>query len=115
MIITGRYGHPARRALGGNMPVTLLVQLWAVPGNEHLLVDYEDQVLRRLPAHAARVVQRVRTRDAPDGPLEAHILEFPSDGALDAYMADPERVAMSELRDRAIARTEVLRVDVVGP
>ena len=97
------------------MPVTLLVQLWAAPGNEHLLVDYEDQVLRRLAAHGARVVQRVRTRDAPNGPFEAHILEFPSDAALDAYMADPERVGLSKLRDRAIARTDVLRVDVVGP
>ena len=97
------------------MPVTLLVQLWSAPGNEHLLVDYEDQVLRRLGVHGARVVQRVRTKDAPDGPLEAHILEFPSDAALDAYMADPERARLSELRDRAIARTDVLRVDVVGP
>jgi uncharacterized protein (DUF1330 family) len=96
------------------MPVTLFVQLWAVPGNEHLLVEYEDQVLERLPAHGARVLQRVRATDAPNGPFEAHILEFPSEGALDGYMADPERVALSELRDRAIARTEVLRVDVVA-
>jgi uncharacterized protein (DUF1330 family) len=97
------------------MPVTLLVQLWSAPGNEHLLIDYEDQVLRRLAAHGARVVQRVRTKDAPDGPFEAHILEFPSDAALDAYMTDPERARLAELRDRAIARTDVLRVDVVGP
>ena len=55
------------------------------------------------------------TKDAPNGPFEAHILEFPSDAALDAYMADPERARLSELRDRAIARTDVLRVDVVGP
>jgi hypothetical protein len=30
-------------------------------------------------------------------------------------MADPERARLSDLRDRAIARTDVLRVDVVGP
>lgn len=96
------------------MPVMLLVQLWAVPGNEHLLVDYEDQVLLRLAAHGARLLQRVRSKDAPNGPFEAHILEFPSEVALEQYMADPERVALSELRDRAIARTEVLRVDSVG-
>jgi uncharacterized protein (DUF1330 family) len=115
MIMTERYGHPARRAPGGNMPVTLLVQLWSAPGSEHLLIDYEDQVLRRLAAHGARVVQRVRTKDAPNGPFEAQILEFPSDAALDAYMTDPERARLSDLRDRAIARTDVLRVDVVGP
>lgn len=96
------------------MPVTLLVQLWAVPGNEFLLVEYEDQVLRRLASHGARVLQRVRTIDAVDGPFETHVLEFPSEAALDDYMADPERVALSVLRERAIARTALVRVDVVG-
>jgi uncharacterized protein (DUF1330 family) len=95
------------------MPVTLLVQLWAVPGNERLLVEYEDQVLLRLPAHGARIVQRLRSTDEADGPLETHILEFPSEVALDQYMADPERAALSELRARAVARTEVRRVEVV--
>jgi uncharacterized protein (DUF1330 family) len=98
-----------------NMTVTLLVQLWAVPGHQELLVEYEDQVLRRLVPHGARLVQRVRAIDAPDGPFETHILEFPSEAALDQYMTDPERVSLSDLRDRAIARTEVLRVDVVRP
>ena len=96
------------------MPVTLLVQLWAVPGHEHLLVEYEDQVLPRLAPHGARILQRVRAADANHGPLEAHILEFPSEGALDAYMADPERLALADLRDRAIARTELVRVEVVA-
>jgi uncharacterized protein (DUF1330 family) len=96
------------------MPVTLLVQLWADPGHEHLLVEYEDQVLRRLAPHGARILQRVRATDANDGPLETHILEFPSEGALDAYMADPERLALADLRERAIARTELVRVEVVA-
>jgi uncharacterized protein (DUF1330 family) len=96
------------------MPVTLLVQLWAVPGHEQLLVDYEDQVLRRLGPHGARILQRVRISDANDGPFEAHILEFPSEVALDAYMADPERLVLSDLRKRAIARTELVRVEIVS-
>lgn len=95
------------------MALTLLVQLWAVAGGEQLLVDYEDQVLRLLPGHGARVLQRVRSQEPSDGPFEAHLLEFPSEAALDQYMADPSRLALSELRDRAIARTELLRVDVV--
>jgi uncharacterized protein (DUF1330 family) len=93
--------------------VTLLVQLWAVPGNEHTLVEYEDQVLRRLDAHGARLLQRVRTTDVHAGPYETHIIQFPSEAALDAYMADPARLALSVLRDAAIARTELMRVDVV--
>ena len=96
------------------MPVTLLVQLWAVPGREQLLVEYEDLVLPRLAPHGARILQRVRATDTTDGPFETHLLEFPSEGALDEYMADPERIALSELRERAIARTALVRVDVVG-
>ena len=96
------------------MAVTLLVQLWAVPGQEQLLVEYENQVLPRLAPHGAKILQRVRAIDATDGPLEAHLLEFPSEDALDAYMADPERVALADLRERAIARTELVRVEVVG-
>jgi uncharacterized protein (DUF1330 family) len=96
------------------MPVTLLVQLWAVPGNEVLLVEYEDRVLRRLAPHGARILQRVRAIDAVDGPFETHVLEFPSEAALDDYLADPERVALSELRERAIARTALVRVEAVG-
>jgi uncharacterized protein (DUF1330 family) len=95
--------------------LTLLVQLWAVADAENLLVEYEDQVLRLLPAHGARVLQRVRSREESDGPFEVHVLEFPSESALDQYMADPARLARSDLRDRAIARTELLRVDSVPP
>jgi len=96
------------------MPITLLVQLWAVPGNELLLVEYEDQVLRLLAPHGARIRQRVRAIDADDAPFETHLLEFPTEAALDDYMADPERVALSEFRERAIARTALVRVEVVG-
>ena len=96
------------------MAVTLLVQLWAVPGHEQLLVEYENQVLPRLAPHGAKILQRVRAVDANEGPFEAHVLEFPSEDALDAYMADPERVALADLRDHAIARTELVRVEVVA-
>ena len=91
----------------------LLVQLYAVPGNESLLIEYEDQVLRLLPRHAARLIQRLRSIDPRHGPLETHIIAFESEGALEHYMADPERLALSGLRDRAIARTEVTRVQTV--
>lgn len=108
-------------ATSGAAPLTLLVQLWAKPGCEHLLVEYEDQVLGRLGAYGARIRQRVRAIDADPGsaaereagPCETHVLEFPSETALAEYMADPERLALSDLRDRAIARTELLRVNVV--
>ena len=96
-------------------PATLLlcVLLWARDGEEQTLVDYEDRVLALLPDHGARVKQRVRSDGGVGAPLEVHVLEFPSQAALDAYMADERRVALSALRERGIARTQVLRVDAV--
>jgi uncharacterized protein (DUF1330 family) len=96
-------------------PVTLCVTLTAKPGNAALLVEYEDQVLDLLPAHGARLVQRVRALDATSDPLEIQVVEFPSEEALEHYLQDPVRVALSDLRELAIARTELLRVTVVAP
>ena len=96
------------------MTVTLCVSLWAAPGNERLLVEYEDQVLALLPGHNGRVLQRVRTVDGDtDDPFEVHVLEFADQASFDAYMTDPRRVALADLRDRAIAQTQVLRVEAV--
>jgi uncharacterized protein (DUF1330 family) len=96
------------------MAVTLCVSLWAAPGNEGLLVAYEDQVLALLRAHNGRLLQRVRTVDGDaDDPFEVHVIEFADQASFDAYMTDPRRVALAELRDRALAPTQVLRVEVV--
>ena len=94
-------------------PVTLCVLLDAVPGRESELAEYEDGVLALLPDHGARLVQRVRAVDPTTAPLEVQLIEFPSDAALEAYLADPRRAALADQRERAVDRTEMLRVDVV--
>ena len=38
---------------------------------------------------------------------------MPDDDALAAYMADPARVALADVRDRVVARTEIVRVGAV--
>lgn len=96
------------------MGVTLCVLLWARAGNEAGLVEYENAVLELVPAHGGRVRERVRTDGADGAPLEVHLLEFPSEDALASYMQDPQRRAMAGARDRAIERTAVYRVDLVG-
>ena len=96
------------------MPVTLCVLLWARAGAEPGLIEYEDAVLQLVPAHGGRVRERVRTDGADGAPFEIHVLEFPSEDGLDAYMQDPQRLAMADSRDRAIERTAVYRVDLVG-
>lgn len=95
------------------MSLNLCVLLWANPGNEAALVKYEDRVLQLLGDHGARVLQRVRSDGVDGRPLEVHVLEFPSQAALDSYMGDARRTELAGERDAAIARTDVLRVDLV--
>ena len=94
-----------------SVPVVLCVLLWAAPGGEQALLEYEDQLLRRLPAHRARVLTRARAVEGQ--PDEVQLLEFPSEDALTAFLSDPIRVELAGLRERAVARTEVLRVKLV--
>lgn len=94
------------------MPVTLCVLLWANAGHADLLTDYESQVLALVPRHGGRVVSRVRNIAHDDTqPTEVQVIEMPDDDAVAAYMADPERTSRLDVRDRAIARTEIVRVE----
>jgi len=93
------------------MAVTICVMLWAAPGQEALLVDYEDQVLGRLGKYQARVLFRVRAVEGD--PTEVQVLKFPSEDALEAFQRDPDRVALANVRARAIDRTQITRVDIV--
>lgn len=92
-------------------PLTLCVLLWSHPGEEEALSVYEDTVLALLGEHGGRVSSRVRRKDAGDGPLEVQVIEFPGQAALDAYLSDPRRLASAELRERVVARTEIMDVE----
>jgi aminoglycoside 6'-N-acetyltransferase len=97
------------------MPVDLCVLLWALPGAEQLLVDYEDAVLALLTEHDGQLVQRVRRSEPGDGPDEVQLIRFGSETAYAGFMADPERLALAPQRELAVARTEVFPVAVLEP
>jgi len=59
------------------------------------------------------VIQRARSSGAGGYPLEIHLLEFPSPQALDDYTADGRRQALAAERDRVIAKTEIIEVELV--
>jgi uncharacterized protein (DUF1330 family) len=96
------------------MTVRLCVLLWANPGADDALIRYEDQVLELMADHGARVLQRVRSESLHGAPKEIQILEYPSRDALEAYMADERRVLLAGAREAAIARTEVIPVEIIG-
>jgi hypothetical protein len=89
--------------------LTLCVLLWAHPGQEEALGEYEDEVLALLPDHSARLLARVRSLE-PGHADEVQLYEFPGQAELDAYLADPRRTALSARRDAVIARTELFPV-----
>lgn len=95
------------------MSLTLCTLLWARPGAEDGLIAYEDHVLRLVPEHGGRVLQRARGDGTAGQPLEVQILEFPSAQALDAYMTDDRRQSLAGERDKAISKTEVIEVQLV--
>jgi uncharacterized protein (DUF1330 family) len=93
----------------------MCVLLWPHPGAGDALIAYEDQVLDLVPVHGGTVLQRARSSGADGQPLEIQLLEFPSTAALNEYMTDGRRLALADDRDRAVARTEVINVELVQP
>lgn len=97
------------------MSLTLCVLLWALPGAEDSLTAYEDTVLDLIPQHGGEVLQRARSSGADGQPLEIQFLQFPSARALEEYMTDERRTALAQERDRAVARTQIIDVELTGP
>jgi uncharacterized protein (DUF1330 family) len=95
------------------MSLTLCCLLWAHPGQETALAEYEDRVLAFLVDHGATLLSRVRSDGASGHPLEVQLFEFPSQASLDDYLSDPRRAALSGDRDAAIARTELMHVTLI--
>ncbi|NEW41448.1 hypothetical protein [Nocardia cyriacigeorgica] len=87
----------------------LCVLLWAHPGQDEALADYEDRVLALMPRHGGRVLNRVRIVDPQDGPTEVQVLEFDAEQGLDTFLADPDRLRWEDVRSGCIDRTEIFR------
>lgn len=90
----------------------MYVFLWSHPEMAHSLIAYEDAVLALVDQHDGRVVHRARTDGADGRPLEIQLFEWASQEAMDGYLADPRRVALAADREKAIARTEIVSVQL---
>jgi uncharacterized protein (DUF1330 family) len=97
------------------MSLTMCVLLWAQPDADDALIAYEDRVLDLVPEHGGTVLNRARSSGTDGQPLEIQLLEFPSAAALSDYMTDSRRLALAGDRDRAVARTEVINVELMRP
>lgn len=92
--------------------IRLCCLLWAQPGQEAGLRAYEDKVLALVPEHGG-TVQRAVSDGADGRPHEVQLYRFAGQRELDGYLADPRRTALTEERDRVVARTELFPVDLL--
>lgn len=90
--------------------ITLCCLLWARAGEERAMTAYEDEVLELVAEHGAQVRQRVVGEGGDGTPHEVQVYSFPDQAAVDAYLADPRRLALAEVRDRVVARTDLFPV-----
>jgi uncharacterized protein (DUF1330 family) len=91
--------------------IVLLVSLHVHPGREAELRRFETEAARIMARHGGAIERVIRPVSAPAGaalPHEIHVVTFPRREALAAYRADPELAALAELRQAAIARTEIV-------
>lgn len=95
--------------------VLLCCMLWAHGGRESELEAYETRVLALVPEAGGEVVQRARGDGSQGHPHEVQFIGFPSQHALQVYLHDPRRTALTDERDRAIARTELFPVTLATP
>ncbi|MFE5209858.1 hypothetical protein [Streptomyces sp. NPDC056600] len=93
------------------MTVTYLMLARLPEGGVGAFDAYEGAVLPLLAQYGGRLERRVRTMDDR---LEAHLVSFPTEDALDAYRADPRRSAASPLLETSGAEVQLLRVRDVG-
>lgn len=97
-------------------PLLLCCLLWARPGAREAMAAYETRVIALLADHGAACTTRVGAREpVPDGPDEVQVYRFPDRAALEAYLADPRRTALTADRDAAVARTVLFEVADVQP
>ena len=89
----------------------LVVRLTYVAGHESEAADYERTVLDFFKEHGGVILAAFRPAPWDDGTRaadEIQVLRIPSRERLDAYMNDERRLALAEVRARAIASTEVV-------
>jgi antibiotic biosynthesis monooxygenase (ABM) superfamily enzyme len=95
-----------------NPAIELCCLLRARPGMEREMTAYEDKVLALIPEHGGEVVSRVIGDGAEGHPHEVQVCRFPGQAAIDAYMADPRRLALADERDRTVAETVLFPVAI---
>jgi uncharacterized protein (DUF1330 family) len=91
--------------------IYLVVHLTYVPGHEAECAEYERTVLTYFRDHGGEVLGAFRPAPWANGTRasdEVQLLRIPTREQIDAYMRDERRLALVPIRDRSIAKTEIV-------
>jgi len=91
--------------------IYLVVQLTYVIGHESEGAEYERTVLSYWREHGGEVIATFQPAAWADGTRsadEVQLLRIPSRAQLDAYLGDERRAALAPVRERSIARTDLV-------
>jgi len=91
--------------------IYLVVQLTYVTGHELEGAEYERIVLSYWREHGGEVIAAFQPAPWADGTRaadEVQLLRIPSREQLDAYVADERRAALAPVRERSIAKTDLV-------
>jgi hypothetical protein len=87
--------------------VPLLVALVDLSADPEAGRRYEDAVLALLGRHGGRLERRLRTGN---GTTEVHVIRFAARAGYEAFMVDPERLALRAALGDSAPTTRVLDV-----
>jgi uncharacterized protein (DUF1330 family) len=90
------------------MRTVLVASLWIRDGAVAEFEDFERRVARIQARHGAKIERAIRVAGPAANaaePFEVHIVSFPDAQALAAYRADPELVALADIRAAVFERT----------
>ena len=91
--------------------IYLVVRLTYVAGHEAEGAEYERTVLAYWREHGGEVIAAFRPAAWADGTRagdETQLLRIPTRAQMDAYLADERRAALAAVRDRSVAKTELV-------
>jgi hypothetical protein len=91
--------------------IIIVTQLFIHAGREDEFRQFETEAARIMRKHGGGIERVVRPTVAVQKeplPYEVHLVSFPSMEHFEAYRADSDLARLTDLRQSAIARTEIL-------
>ncbi len=95
--------------------ITQLIYLHPGPEAEKSFLEFESMVLPLMSKYGGELMLRIRPgRDQKiegslEPPYEIHIVSFPSEQALTAYLKDDERLKYLHLKEKAISEGMIFK------